>query len=122
MSAEKKMWDGRFESGMAPSMVDLSFSLHFDQELLAEDIQGSIGHGRGLVQAGVLSEDEYQTICTGLRGIQADVQAGKQLWQPGDEDVHMAVERVLTERIGALGKKIHTGRSRNDQVTTDFKL
>ncbi len=122
MSADKKMWDGRFESGMAPSMVDLSFSLHFDQELLAEDIQGSIGHGRGLVQAGVLSEEEYQTICAGLRGIQTDVQAGKQLWLPGDEDVHMAVERVLTERIGALGKKIHTGRSRNDQVTTDFKL
>lgn len=122
MSADKKMWDGRFASGMAPSMVELSFSLHFDQELLAEDIQGSIGHGRGLVQAGVLTETEYQTICTGLRGILDDVRAGKNLWQPGDEDVHMAVERVLTERIGALGKKIHTGRSRNDQVTTDFKL
>ncbi len=122
MSAEKKMWDGRFESGMAPSMVDLSFSLHFDQELLAEDIQGSIGHGRGLVQSGVLTETEFATIRTGLEGIQADISAGKNLWQAGDEDVHMAVERVLTERIGSLGKKIHTGRSRNDQVATDFKL
>lgn len=122
MSAEKKMWDGRFESGMAPSMVELSFSLQFDQELLEEDIQGSIGHGRGLVQAGVLTQNEYQTICDGLRGILADVRAGQALWEAGDEDIHMAVERVLTARIGALGKKIHTGRSRNDQVCTDFKL
>ena len=81
MSTEKKMWDGRFESGMAPSMVDLSFSLHFDQELLAEDIQGSIGHGRGLVQAGVLTSDEYQTICKGLQSILTDVHAGAHLSQ-----------------------------------------
>ena len=116
------MWDGRFDCGMAKSMVDLSFSLSFDKELLEEDIQGSIGHGKGLVESNVLSKADYAKICKGLKGILADVHEGKNLWLPTDEDVHMAVERVLTERIGDLGKKIHTGRSRNDQVSTDFKL
>ncbi|MEE0875971.1 MAG: argininosuccinate lyase, partial [Fibrobacteraceae bacterium] len=122
MSNSKKMWDGRFESGMAQSMIDLSFSLAFDQELIEEDIQGSIAHGKGLVESSVLTEDEYSQIVSGLQGILADYKNGVALWNDGDEDVHMAVERVLTERIGQLGKKIHTGRSRNDQVSTDFKL
>ena len=122
MSNSKKMWDGRFESGMAQSMIDLSFSLAFDQELIEEDIQGSIAHGKGLVESGVLTEEEYSQIVSGLQGILADYKNGVALWNDGDEDVHMAVERVLTERIGQLGKKIHTGRSRNDQVSTDFKL
>ena len=117
MGNSKKMWDGRFESGMAQSMIDLSFSLAFE-----EDIQGSIAHGKGLVESGVLTEEEYSQIVSGLQGILADYKNGVALWNNGDEDVHMAVERVLTERIGQLGKKIHTGRSRNDQVSTDFKL
>ncbi len=121
-NGKKMMWDGRFDCGMAQSMVDLSFSLDFDKELLEEDIEGSLGHGKGLVEAGVLSKGDYTKIRKGLLGILADVRAGKNLWLPTDEDVHMAVERVLTDRIGSLGKKIHTGRSRNDQVSTDFKL
>lgn len=116
------MWDGRFESGMASSMVELSFSLHFDKEMIEEDIQGSLGHGRGLVQSGVLSESDYAQVKAGLESILADVRAGKYLFNDSDEDIHMAVERVLTERIGDLGKKIHTGRSRNDQVATDYRL
>ncbi len=116
------MWDGRFESGMAASMVELSFSLHFDKEMIEEDIQGSLGHGRGLVQSGVLSESDYAQVKAGLESILADVRAGKYLFNDSDEDIHMAVERVLTERIGDLGKKIHTGRSRNDQVATDYRL
>lgn len=119
---KKMMWDGRFDCGMAQSMIDLSFSLDFDKELLEEDIQGSLGHGKGLVESGVLSKADYAKIREGLLGILDDVHAGKNLWLPTDEDVHMAVERVLTDRIGDLGKKIHTGRSRNDQVSTDFKL
>ncbi|MDY6283795.1 MAG: argininosuccinate lyase [Fibrobacter sp.] len=119
---KKMMWDGRFDCGMAQSMIDLSFSLDFDKELLEEDIQGSLGHGKGLVESGVLSKADYAKIRKGLLGILDDVHAGKNLWLPTDEDVHMAVERVLTDRIGDLGKKIHTGRSRNDQVSTDFKL
>ncbi|MBP5248031.1 MAG: argininosuccinate lyase [Fibrobacter sp.] len=119
---KKMMWDGRFDCGMAQSMIDLSFSLDFDKELLEEDIQGSLGHGKGLVESGVLTKADYAKIRKGLLGILDDVHAGKNLWLPTDEDVHMAVERVLTDRIGDLGKKIHTGRSRNDQVSTDFKL
>lgn len=122
MSNAKKMWDGRFESGMAKSMIDLSFSLHVDKEMIEEDIQGTLGHGRGLVQSKVLTEADYDKVKAGLEGILADVRAGKWLFNDSDEDVHMAVERVLTERIGDLGKKIHTGRSRNDQVATDYKL
>ncbi len=121
-TGKKMMWDGRFDCGMAQSMIDLSFSLDFDKELLEEDIQGSLGHGKGLVESGVLSKADYAKIRKGLLGILEDVHNGKNLWLPTDEDVHMAVERVLTERIGDLGKKIHTGRSRNDQVSTDFKL
>lgn len=116
------MWDGRFEGGMAQSMIDLSFSLHFDVELIEEDIEGSIAHGQGLVESGVLTPSEYKTIVDALSAILVDHRSGKVLWNAGDEDIHMAVERVLTERIGDLGKKIHTGRSRNDQVSTDFKL
>jgi argininosuccinate lyase len=122
MKKQSKMWDGRFESGMAASMVNLSFSLDIDKELLEEDIQGSLAHGKGLLEACVLTANEYAKIATGLRGILSDVKKGKNLWKKSDEDIHMAVERVLTERIGDLGKKIHTGRSRNDQVATDFKL
>ena len=116
---QTNMWTGRFASGMAQSMVDLSFSLQFDAELIEEDIEGSIGHGKGsighgkgLVESGVLSKADYKKICDGLASILKDYKAGKNLWQESDEDIHMAVERVLTERIGALGKKIHTGRSR----------
>lgn len=121
-TGKKMMWDGRFDCGMAQSMIDLSFSLDFDKELLEEDIQGSLGHGKGLVESGVLSKADYAKIRKGLLGILKDAREGKNLWLPTDEDVHMAVERVLTDRIGDLGKKIHTGRSRNDQVSTDFKL
>jgi len=122
MKKQSKMWDGRFESGMAQSMIDLSFSLNTDKELLEQDILGSLAHGKGLVEAGVLSASEYAKIAKGLRSILNDATKGKNLWNKNDEDIHMAVERVLTERIGTLGKKIHTGRSRNDQVATDFKL
>jgi argininosuccinate lyase len=116
------MWDGRFDSAMAKSMTELSFSLDVDKELLEEDIQGSLAHGKGLVEAGIISKIEYAKIAGGLRSILGDVKKGKKLWNAQDEDIHMAVERVLTKKIGNLGKKIHTGRSRNDQVATDFKL
>jgi argininosuccinate lyase len=123
MSTQGKMWDGRFQSGMAASMVDLSFSLHFDRKLLVEDVAGSIAHCSGLREAGILTASEEQILVAGLRQVEQDLLAGQPLydWQ-GDEDIHMAVERILTARIGELGKKLHTGRSRNDQVSTDFKL
>lgn len=107
---------------MADSMQRLSFSLHVDGKLFREDIAGSLAHADGLRHAGVLTEPELKRMQSGLRGIWRDLEAGAPLFEATDEDIHMAVERVLTDRIGALGKKLHTGRSRNDQVATDFRL
>ena len=116
------MWGGRFSGGMAPSMEQLSVSLPFDQELYREDIEGSMAHTLGLVAAGVITKQERDLLLSGLKGILTDLEKGLELFSSSDEDIHMAVERILTERIGDLGKKLHTGRSRNDQVATDFRL
>jgi len=116
------MWGGRFSGGMAPSMERLSVSLSVDCKLYREDIEGSMAHTLGLFSAKVLSAEERDQMLTGLRGILVDLESGADLFSSSDEDIHMAVERILTERIGDLGKKLHTGRSRNDQVATDFKL
>ncbi len=117
-----KMWAGRFDTGMANSMEKLSISLSFDRKLFREDIAGSIAHAYGLQAAGVLTAAELKAMEKGLREVESDLAAGKDLFQPNDEDIHMAIERILSERIGDLGKKLHTGRSRNDQVITDVKL
>ena len=116
------MWAGRFEQGMSSSMERLSVSLSFDKKLFREDIEGSIAHTYGLHAAGVLTAAERERMTSGLLDVMKDLEAGKDLFSPSDEDIHMAVERILTERIGDLGKKLHTGRSRNDQVATDFRL
>jgi argininosuccinate lyase len=117
-----KLWQGRFQGGMASSMETLSVSLAIDCKLFREDIAGSMAHALGLKAAGVLSKSEFKKMTAGLKLVLADLEAGKPLFEAGDEDIHMAVERILSERIGDLGKKLHTGRSRNDQVATDFKL
>ena len=120
--AGDKLWQGRFQGGMASSMERLSVSLPFDRKLFREDIEGSIAHAKGLRAANVLTAGELSRMVLGLKGVLADLERGADLFRPGDEDIHMAVERILTERIGALGRKLHTGRSRNDQVATDLKL
>jgi argininosuccinate lyase len=120
--APSKLWQGRFQGSMAGSMERLSISLSFDRKLFREDIAGSIAHAHGLKAAGVLTAAELAKMTAGLERVRADLEAGKDLFHPSDEDIHMAVERILSERIGALGKKLHTGRSRNDQVATDLKL
>lgn len=116
------MWAGRFSQAMSPSMERLSVSLTFDKKLYREDIEGSIAHAHGLHAAKVLTRAERDRMIAGLKEIMVDIAEGKSLFTPSDEDIHMAVERILTERIGDLGKKLHTGRSRNDQVATDFRL
>jgi len=116
------MWAGRFETGMSDALRALSFSIHFDQKLLPFDVAGSQAHARSLACLGVLSAEECKAIVEGLEGILSDIRGGAVLWNEDDEDVHMGVERVLSERIGAAGKKLHTGRSRNDQVATGFRL
>ncbi len=117
-----KLWQGRFSGSMASSMEKLSVSLDFDRKLFREDIEGSMAHARGLRAAGVLSAGELEETLNGLKGILGDLESGADPFRDGDEDIHMAVERILVERIGDTGKKLHTGRSRNDQVATDLKL
>ena len=116
------MWAGRFDTGMSEALRAISFSLDFDKALLPYDVRGSQAHARSLGRLGVLSAQEVEAIVGGLEGILRDVRSGADLWLPTDEDVHMAVERVLSDRVGAAGRKLHTGRSRNDQVATAFRL
>lgn len=117
-----KLWGGRFEKTTDALVEDFHSSISFDKRLYKQDIQGSIAHARMLGQVGVISQAEADQIIMGLQGIIEDIQAGKVEFEVGAEDIHMNVEKLLTERIGDVGKKVHTGRSRNDQVALDLRL
>ncbi len=117
-----KLWGGRFAKGTDALVDEFNASLPFDQRLAAQDILGSQAWAQGLVGAGVLTPAEADTIITGLAQVGDELANGRFQFQPGDEDIHTAVERRLTEIVGAVGGKLHTGRSRNDQVATDFRL
>ena len=117
-----KLWGGRFEKSTEGLVEDFHSSIRFDQRLYKQDIQGSIAHARMLGNVGVISETEANHLIQGLIGILEDIQAGKVEFEIGAEDIHMNVEKLLTERIGPVGKKLHTGRSRNDQVALDLRL
>jgi argininosuccinate lyase len=120
--ADKKMWGGRFSEGTAASMEAYSESVSFDWRLYAEDIRGSQAHARMLARQGFLTADEAGRICDGLDAVKAEIEAGTFQWKTAHEDVHMNIESRLTEIIGPLGGKLHTARSRNDQVALDFRL
>ena len=115
-------WSDRFDQGLHPAIERFNASIGFDITLLQEDLDGSIAHARMLAECGVISADEADQLCTGLETIRSEAAAGS--FQPGlaDEDVHFAVERRLIALLGPVGKKLHTGRSRNDQVGTDLRL
>lgn len=117
-----KLWGGRFQKDSDQLMEDFHSSIAFDQRLYAQDIRGSIAHARMLGTVGVLTEEEAGQLIEGLEAVRADIEAGRVQFDPADEDIHMNVERLLTERIGDLGKKLHTGRSRNDQVAVDLRM
>src|SRR6187397_322056 len=117
-----RMWGGRFDGGPDARMADFTRSIEVDAALALDDIAGSIAHVRGLGRAGLLTDDEVATLERGLVSLRADVEAGAVEWDPALEDVHMNLETMLTERVGAVGGKLHTGRSRNDQVATDLRL
>jgi argininosuccinate lyase len=117
-----RLWGGRFGEGPDARMVDFTRSIDVDAELAIDDIAGSIAHVRGLGRAGLITEDEVRILERGLVGLRDDVVAGTIAWDPGLEDVHLNLETLLTERVGAVGGKLHTGRSRNDQVATDMRL
>jgi argininosuccinate lyase len=117
-----KMWDGRFIKPSDRLMEAFNHSLPFDKVLLEEDIVGSLAWARALGKAGILDSRELMKIEKGLHAIAKAGRKGVLAFLPGDEDIHMAVERLLTEKTGAAGAKLHTGRSRNDQVATDVRL
>ena len=120
--SEAKPWGGRFTQSTDTLMERFSESVSFDQRLYPYDIDGSVAHATMLTQVGVLTEDEGEAIVVGLETIRADIEAGQFEWRIELEDVHMNIEAALTERIGETGKKLHTARSRNDQVATDVRL
>lgn len=117
-----KLWGGRFEESTNRLVERFTASVDFDRKLYAYDIQGSIAHCRTLQRAKVLSQKECQTIIQGLNQVLKEIQSGQFRWKNEDEDVHMSIERRLTEIVGPVGGKLHTGRSRNDQVTLDLRL
>ena len=115
-------WGGRFSEPVDAFVARFTASVDFDKRLYKHDIQGSIAHATMLAKVGVLSDDERDAIITGLRRIQSEIEAGQFDWRVDLEDVHMNIEARLTAEIGITGKKLHTGRSRNDQVATDIRL
>lgn len=117
-----KLWGGRFEKNTDSLVEDFHSSISFDQRLYKQDIQGSIAHARMLGSIGILSPDETETIILALQELLGEIQAGLVEFEIGAEDIHMNVEKLLTEKIGILGKKLHTARSRNDQVALDLRL
>ncbi len=117
-----RTWGGRFKGSLADVMLRLSASVDVDRALAEDDIRGSIAHARALERAGVLTKDELAAMVKGLETVESEIQKGHMKWDPALEDVHMNIEARLIEIVGPLGGKLHTGRSRNDQVATDLRL
>ncbi len=121
-SGNGALWGGRFEGRPAEFLQRYGASLPFDKRMWAEDIQGSKAHAAMLAHVGVISQEDARAIRAGLDEVGADIAAGNFTFDINDEDIHMSVEKSLTERIGAAGGRLHTGRSRNDQVALDDRL
>ena len=117
-----KLWGGRFLKETDSGVNDFNSSIAFDSRLYKQDIEGSIAHAEMLGRQGIIEKGEAEKIVEGLRGILADVQAGKVEFSPDNEDIHMNIETILTQRIGETGKRLHTARSRNDQVALDLRM
>ena len=117
-----KMWAGRFQKALDKEADDFNSSIHFDCRMFRQDIEGSIAHAAMLARQGILSAQEGEALIAGLGEILQDLDSGKLTFDPAAEDIHMFVESVLTERLGDVGKKLHTARSRNDQVALDIRL
>lgn len=117
-----KQWGGRFSESTDAFVQAFTGSVDFDQRMYAEDIAGSLAHAEMLYTQGILSEEDFNLIKEGLAAVKAEIEAGDFPWSIELEDVHMNVESSLTEKIGIAGKRLHTGRSRNDQVATDIRL
>ena len=118
----KEMWAGRFEKATDETVNDYNSSLPFDSRMYAQDIEGSVAHSAMLARQGIISKEDADAIREGLLSIKADIESGKLTFDSDAEDIHMFIEEELTNRIGDAGKRLHTGRSRNDQVALDQRL
>ena len=121
-SSANQQWGGRFAAGPSVVMQEINASIGFDRKMWRQDIRGSLAHAAMLVKLGILTPQDNTDIQTGLAAIAADIDAGRFAFDETLEDIHMNIEARLTERIGDAGRRLHTGRSRNDQVATDFRL
>ena len=119
---QEKLSSARFSESTDAFVEEFTASIQFDKRMYKQDIQGSVAHAKMLKAAGILNTEELKDIEIGLAQIQADIEAGKVAWSIKQEDIHMNIEARLTDLIGITGKKLHTGRSRNDQVATDIRL
>ena len=117
-----KLWAGRFQKETDTQVNDFNSSITFDARLYEQDIRGSIAHATMLGRQGIIEEHEAEKIVEGLKAILEDIEDEKVEFSLDNEDIHMNIEALLTQRIGQTGKRLHTGRSRNDQVATDFRL
>lgn len=122
MTQTSSIWGGRFSEATDKFVAEFTASINFDKRLYAHDIQGSIAHATMLGACGIITKDESQTIIDGLGQVKDEIEKGDFVWRVELEDVHMNIESRLTAIVGDVGKKLHTGRSRNDQVATDIRL
>jgi argininosuccinate lyase len=116
------LWHGRFAGGPSDELLAFTVSLPFDRRLAGDDIAGSRAHVRGLGRVGILDDAEVKAVLVALDQVEGELVDGTFAFAPSDEDIHTAVERRVTELAGPAGAKLHTGRSRNDQVATDLRL
>ncbi|MEA3330202.1 MAG: argininosuccinate lyase [Campylobacterota bacterium] len=116
-----KMWSGRFSASASTLLDQFNASIMYDRKLYREDIEGSIAHATMLTKQGILTSEELTQIVDGLTQVKSEIESGEFEWKISDEDLHMGIEKRLTALIGDAGKKLHTARSRNDQVATDFR-
>ncbi len=117
-----KMWSGRFSADASSLLERFNASIMFDKELYREDIEGSLAHAKMLCSKEILTQEEFTKITDGLHQIRHEIESEKFVWSIADEDLHMAIEKRLTQIVGDAGKKLHTARSRNDQIALDFRL
>ena len=117
-----KLWGGRFQKSTDKAVDDFNSSIRFDKRMYREDIEGSIAHAKMLGKQGIIPAEDSELIVKTLREILADIEAGKVEFLTDAEDIHMNIEKILTDRIGEAGKRLHTGRSRNDQVALDLRM
>ncbi len=117
-----KLWGGRFQKSTDKKVDDFNSSIRFDKRMYRQDIRGSIAHAKMLGKQGIIPIEDSQKIVDGLKGILADIENGKIEFLIDAEDIHMNIEKILTDRIGEAGKRLHTGRSRNDQVALDIRM